>query len=120
RARDGSGGRPVTAGHNGSPRPHARLVLADGRVFEGSGVGAPGHATGEVVFNTSMTGYQEALTDPSYRGQILTMTYPLQGNYGTNDVMNESGELQVRGFVVREMTDLPSHWQSNATLHDFL
>ena len=102
------------------PRPRARLVLADGRVFEGTGVGAPGHATGEVVFNTSMTGYQEALTDPSYRGQILTMTYPLQGNYGTNDLMNESNELQVRGFVVREMTDLPSHWQSNATLHTFL
>jgi hypothetical protein len=67
-----------------SERPPARLVLADGRVFEGLGFGAPGAATGEVVFNTSMTGYQEALTDPSYGGQILTMTYPLQGNYGVN------------------------------------
>ncbi len=95
-------------------------MLADGRVFEGVGVGAPGHSTGEVVFNTSMMGYQEALTDPSYRGQILTMTYPLQGNYGTNGLMNESDELQVRGFVVREMTDLPSHWQSTATLSAFL
>ena len=107
-------------GNGASSRPRARLVLADGRVFEGAGVGAPGHATGEVVFNTSMTGYQEALTDPSYRGQILTMTFPLQGNYGTNALMNESNELQVRGFVVREMTDLPSHWQSTGTLHEFL
>ena len=65
-----------------SDRPPARLVLADGRVFEGVGIGAEGRATGEVVFNTSMTGYQEALTDPSYGGQILAMTYPLQGNYG--------------------------------------
>src|SRR5690606_23530814 len=69
---------------------------------------------------TSMTGYQEALTDPSYRGQILTMTYPLQGNYGTNDYSDESATIQVRGFVVREMTDLPSHWRSNATLHEYL
>ncbi|MSQ42532.1 MAG: carbamoyl-phosphate synthase small subunit [Dehalococcoidia bacterium] len=104
----------------GAPRPPARLVLADGRVFEGVGVGASGRATGEVVFNTSMTGYHEALTDPSYRGQVLTMTYPLQGNYGTNDRMNESAAPQVRGFVVRELTDLPSHWQSGATLHAFL
>ena len=95
-------------------------MLADGRVFEGVGVGAPGHTTGEVVFNTSMMGYQEALTDPSYRGQILTMTYPLQGNYGTNGFSDESAELQVRGFVVREMTDLPSHWQSTDTLSAFL
>jgi len=103
-----------------SVRPPAWLVLADGRVFEGVGVGAPGHTTGEVVFNTSMMGYQEALTDPSYRGQILTMTYPLQGNYGTNGFSDESAELQVRGFVVREMTDLPSHWQSTDTLSAFL
>ena len=82
-------------------RPPARLVLADGTVFEGVGIGAAERMTGEVVFNTSMTGYQEALTDPSYRGQILTMTYPLQGNYGTNGLMNESSELQVRGFVVQ-------------------
>ena len=101
-------------------RSPARLVLADGRVFEGEGFGAPGAATGEVVFNTSMTGYQEALTDPSYRGQILVMTYPLQGNYGTNDFTNESREVQVRGFVVRELTDLPSHWRSERTLDDYL
>ncbi|HLB25013.1 MAG TPA: carbamoyl-phosphate synthase domain-containing protein, partial [Nitrospirota bacterium] len=67
----------------------AILALADGTVFEGISFGAEGEGGGEVVFNTSMTGYQEALTDPSYRGQILTMTYPLQGNYGTNDLMNE-------------------------------
>ncbi len=110
----------MTQSSSASARPPAWLVLADGRVFEGVGVGAPGHTTGEVVFNTSMMGYQEALTDPSYRGQILTMTYPIQGNYGTNALMNESGELQVRGFVVREMTDLPSHWQSTDTLSAFL
>lgn len=104
----------------GTTRPPARLVLADGRVFEGVGVGADGHTTGEVVFTTSMTGYQEALTDPSFRGQILTMTFPLQGNYGANGFADESGEIQVRGFVVREMTDLPSHWQSLHTLHEYL
>ena len=101
-------------------RPPARLVLADGRVFEGAGVGAPGRATGEVVFNTAMTGYQEALTDTSYRGQILTMTYPMQGNYGINQLDSESARVQVRGFVVREMTDLPSHWQSRGTLDAYL
>jgi len=101
-------------------RPRALLVLADGRTFEGVGVGAPGHATGEVVFNTSMSGYQEALTDPSYRGQILTATFPLQGNYGIDEFSDESREVQVRGFVVREMTDLPSHWRSHSTLHQYL
>jgi carbamoyl-phosphate synthase small subunit len=101
-------------------RPPARLVLADGRVFEGVGIGSPRRATGEVVFNTSMTGYQEALTDPSYRGQILTMTYPLQGNYGVNRYTDESREVQVRGFVVREATDLPSHWRCEGTLDDYL
>ena len=101
-------------------RPRALLVLADGRAFEGVGVGAAGHANGEVVFNTSMSGYQQALTDPSYRGQILTATFPLQGNYGIDDVSDESREVQVRGFVVREMTDLPSHWRSRSTLHQYL
>ena len=101
-------------------RPPARLVLADGRAFEGEGVGAPGPATGEVVFNTSMTGYQEALTDPSYGGQILTMTYPLQGNYGVNARDDESARVQVRGFVVRELTDLPSHWLGRRRLGEYL
>ncbi len=101
-------------------RPRALLVLADGRAFEGVGVGAAGHAIGEVVFNTSMSGYQEALTDPSYRGQILTATFPLQGNYGIDQFSDESREVQVRGMVVREMTDLPSHWHSRSTLHQYL
>ena len=100
--------------------PRARLVLADGRVFEGEGHGADVRATGEVVFNTSMTGYQEALTDPSYGGQILTMTYPIQGNYGVNDTDDESDRVQVRGFVVRELTDLPSRWRSTQTLGAYL
>ena len=101
-------------------RPPAHLVLADGRVFEGVAIGAPGRASGEVVFSTSMTGYQEALTDPSFRGQLLTMTYPLQGNYGTNPSAEESGQVQVRGFIVRELTDLPSHWLETATLDAYL
>ncbi len=105
---------------NTGERPPARLVLADGRVFEGVGVGAAGRTNGEVVFTTAMTGYQEALTDPSFRGQILTMTFPLQGNYGASLFSDESKEVQVRGFVVREMTDLPSHWQSVETLHQYL
>ncbi len=103
-----------------APREAARLVLADGRVFEGEAVGADGRATGEVVFTTSMTGYQESLTDPSYGGQVLVMTYPLQGNYGVNAVDSESARIQVRGFVVRELTDLPSHWRSRGTLDDYL
>ena len=101
-------------------RPPARLVLADGRAFEGVAFGARGRATGEVVFNTAMTGYQEALTDPSYGGQILTMTYPMQGNYGTNPDDVESDRVQVRGFVVREATGLPSHWKSTQTLAQYL
>lgn len=101
-------------------RPPARLVLADGRYFDGVSIGKAARTTGEVVFTTSMTGYQEALTDPSYRGQILTMTYPIQGNYGTSARSAESNHLQVRGFVVRELTDLPSHWQSSSTLNHYL
>ena len=114
----------MTAGpipdESSAERATARLVLADGRVFEGSAIGARGRATGEVVFNTSMTGYQEALTDPSYGGQVLTMTYPLVGNYGVNAVDEESARIQVRGFVVRELTDLPSHWRSRDTLDGYL
>ena len=98
----------------------AYLVLSDGTVFEGLSFGAPVRAAGEVVFNTSMTGYQEVLTDPSYAGQIVTMTYPLIGNYGINPNDFESRAVQVRGFVVREHCDTPSHWQSNSTLADFL
>jgi carbamoyl-phosphate synthase small subunit len=109
-----------TPDESSAQRAAARLVLADGRVFEGSAIGARGRATGEVVFTTSMTGYQEALTDPSFGGQVLVMTYPLQGNYGVNANDNESGGIQVRGFVVRELTDLPSHWRSRDTLDGYL
>ena len=79
----------------------AHLVLEDGTIFSGRGFGADTNTTGEVVFTTSMTGYQEALTDPSFAGQILTMTYPLQGNYGVSDFDMESKRVQARGFVVR-------------------
>ncbi len=98
----------------------AILVLADGSVYEGYAFGAEADAIGEAVFNTSMAGYQEMLTDPSYAGQILIPTYPLIGNYGTNGEDNESRRIQVRGFVVREECDLPSHYLNNKTIHDYL
>ncbi len=100
--------------------PRAALVLEDGSVFEGDAFGAAAPATGEVVFTTAMTGYQEALTDPSFAGQILVMTYPLQGNYGINDADIESNRIQARAFVVREDCTIPSHWRSSMTLHDYL
>lgn len=96
------------------------LVLEDGSVYEGYSFGAEAEAHGEVVFSTSMTGYQEMLTDPSYAGQILVATYPLIGNYGTNPEDFESKRVQVSGFVVRENCLQPSHWQSTKTLHQFL
>ncbi len=98
----------------------AILVLADGSVYEGHTFGAEVKGYGEVVFNTSMTGYQEILTDPSYAGQIVVLTYPLIGNYGINPEDIESRRIQVRGFVVREDCDKPSHWQSNSTLSEYL
>jgi carbamoyl-phosphate synthase small subunit len=98
----------------------AILVLEDGSSYEGYAFGAEAFAYGEVVFNTSMTGYQEMLTDPSYAGQILVLTYPLIGNYGINDHNHESARIQVRGLVVREICDHPSHWQSQRTLDEFL
>jgi carbamoyl-phosphate synthase small subunit len=98
----------------------AILVLEDGSVYEGYSFGAETTAYGEVVFNTSMTGYQEMLTDPSYAGQIVVPTYPLLGNYGINPEDFESKRIQVRGFVVREHCPAPSHWQSTTTLHEFL
>ncbi len=96
------------------------LVLEDGRVFRGEAFGHPGTSTGEICFNTSMTGYQEVLTDPSYRGQIVAMTYPLIGNYGTNAADQESGEPHVRGFVVGELSPRPSNWRNEASLEDYL
>jgi len=98
----------------------AILVLEDGSVYEGHSFGAETTAYGEVVFSTSMTGYQEMLTDPSFAGQILVPTYPLIGNYGINESDFESKQIQVRGFAVRESCSQPSHWQSTLTLHEFL
>ena len=98
----------------------ARLVLEDGTILNGESFGAPVHGTGEVVFNTSMTGYQEVLTDPSYAGQLVTLTYPLVGNYGINEHDFESEKIRVAGLVVKEHCDRPSHGQSVKTLHDFL
>ncbi len=96
------------------------LVLEDGRSFEGRSFGAHGVETGEVVFNTGMTGYQEVITDPSYRGQIVAMTYPLVGNYGVNDRDAESEGPQIKGFIVRECCRRPSNSDSTGTLADYL
>ncbi len=98
----------------------AILALADGTVFEGQQFGATGETVGEVVFNTSMTGYQEVLTDPSYKGQIVTMTYPLIGNYGCNEADIESIGPQVEGFVVREYSSYHSNWRSKWSLDTYL
>ncbi|MEN3189092.1 MAG: glutamine-hydrolyzing carbamoyl-phosphate synthase small subunit, partial [Atribacterota bacterium] len=98
----------------------ALLALEDGRVFEGYAFGALQEASGEVVFNTSMTGYQEILTDPSYRGQIVVMTYPLIGNYGINTLDVESIRPQVAGFIVREKSPMESNWRSEESLENYL
>jgi carbamoyl-phosphate synthase small subunit len=98
----------------------AFLALEDGSIYEGYSFGAEDTTYGEVVFNTSMSGYQEMLTDPSYAGQILVLTYPLIGNYGVNDTFFESKQVQVRGLVVREHCPVPSHWQSTGSLPEFL
>ena len=94
----------------------AILALADGLVFEGHSFGAEGETSGEVVFNTSMTGYQEILTDPSYKGQIVTMTYTQIGNYGVNDEDVESARPYVEGFIVKEYLDFPSNWRAKKSL----
>jgi carbamoyl-phosphate synthase small subunit len=98
----------------------AILVLENGQWFTGSSVGAPGETLGEVVFNTSLTGYQEVLTDPSYAGQIVTMTAPEIGNYGVTPDDVESWRVQVAGFVVRESSPLASNWRAKSTLVDYL
>lgn len=98
----------------------AILALEDGTVFVGTSLGAPGRTCGEVVFNTGMTGYQEVLTDPSYAGQLVCMTYPLIGNYGVNPDDFESRKVQVEGFIVRESAEVPSNWRSTETLAAFL
>ncbi len=99
---------------------HAKLALADGTVYTGLAFGATGESCGEVVFNTSMMGYQEVLTDPSYAGQIVVMTYPHIGNYGVNAEDRESARVQVAGFVVRELTRIPSNYRAQADLDTYL
>src|ERR1700722_10164488 len=96
------------------------LALEDGSVFHGQGFGARASACGEVCFNTSMTGYQEILTDPSYKGQIVTMTYPLIGNYGVNLQDVESWRPHVSGFVVRELSPVASNWRADFSLAEYL
>jgi carbamoyl-phosphate synthase small subunit len=96
------------------------LALEDGRYFEGESFGATGTRVGEICFNTAMTGYQEVLTDPSYRGQIVAMTYPLIGNYGVNSLDQESRSPHVRGFVIEELTEVPSNWRSEMSLDEYL
>ena len=96
------------------------LAFEDGTVFDGQGFGAAGESYGEAVFNTAMTGYQEVLTDPSYCSQIVTMTYPLIGNYGVNDADVESAKVQVSGFVVKELCAYPSNFRCQKSLSDYL
>ncbi len=98
----------------------ALLVLEDGSVFEGSAFAGSGETMGEVVFNTGMTGYQEIITDPSYKGQIVTMTYPLVGNYGINDEDMESAGIHLEGFIVKEYQPNPSNWRMKKRLKSFL
>ena len=98
----------------------AILLLADGRIFEGKSFGSQGETTGEVCFNTGMTGYQEILTDPSYCKQIVTMTSPHIGNYGINEEDIESENIQVAGFVIKEETITPSNWRSTQSLGEYL
>src|SRR5271168_2342684 len=98
----------------------AILALEDGSVFPGQGFGARAQACGEVCFNTSMTGYQEILTDPSYKGQIVTMTYPLIGNYGVNELDVESWRPHASGFVIRELSPVVSNWRADISLEKYL
>src|SRR3954468_1801446 len=98
----------------------AKLALEDGPVFTGRGFGAGGTSEGEVVFNTSMTGYQEILTDPSYKGQIVTMTYPLIGNYGINRQDVESKTPHVAGFIIKELAPLYSNYRADMSLDEYL
>src|SRR5437764_700296 len=94
--------------YNPAAMPSARLILEDGTVYDGTSFGSAASAVGEVVFNTSLTGYQEIATDPSYRFQIVVMTYPHIGNYGVERVVEQSGRPQVAGFVVRDAIEVPS------------
>ena len=98
----------------------AVLALEDGSIFKGTAIGAEGSSIGEVVFNTSMTGYQEILTDPSYAQQIVTLTYPHIGNTGTNEEDNESDKVWASGLVIRDLPLLSSNWRNHQSLDDFL
>src|SRR6185437_11971378 len=130
RARRASGLDRVDARHRRTGKPRHRiarttsmkatLALENGLWFEGDAAGAAGDAGGEVVFNTSMTGYQEVLTDPSYAGQIVTMTAPEMGNYGTVGADVESRALQVAGFVIRAESPIASNWRADSTLREYL
>lgn len=110
----------ITDSNQQTAHQAALLALEDGRVFHGISIGASGNAVGEICFNTSMTGYQEILTDPSYRGQIVTMTYPLIGNYGTGPGDIESAAPHVRGFILEELSRIPSNWRSTEDLPSYL
>jgi carbamoyl-phosphate synthase small subunit len=101
-------------------KPEARIALEDGTVLKGYAIGATGESSGEAVFNTSMTGYQEILTDPSYKGQIVAMTYPLIGNYGVNSEDVESARPFVEGFAVKECSQIASNWRAEKTLDAYL
>ena len=101
-------------------QPRALLVLEDGTTFEGRCCGASGETFGEIVFNTSMTGYQEIISDPSYAGQIVTLTYPQVGNYGIDPAVMQRDTLHLRGFVVHDMCYEPSNWTSKQSLPEFL
>ncbi len=103
-----------------TPRNPATLVLEDGTLYHGQSFGAAGETGGEVVFNTSMTGYQEILTDPSYSGQLVTMTYPLIGNYGVNDEDMESTRIQAAGFIIKELSLIPSNWRCKTSLEEWM
>ncbi len=108
------------AKYSGSQRPRAVLYLEDGSLYRGRVFGAEAETGGEVVFNTSMTGYQEVLTDPSYYGQIVTMTYPEIGNYGVNEEDLESDKIQAAGFIIKEPSPIYSNWRAKGSLEDWL
>jgi carbamoyl-phosphate synthase small subunit len=110
----------IAFGITGLGYKKALLALEDGTVFRGRSFTGDGEVTGEIVFNTSMAGYQEILTDPSYCGQMVTMTYPLIGNYGINDDDVESERIQVRAFLVKEYQEFPSNWRSRKSLALYL
>jgi carbamoyl-phosphate synthase small subunit len=99
---------------------HAILALEDGRIFRGHGYGSPGECQGEVVFNTSLTGYQEIATDPSYAGQIVVLTNPQIGNYGTCQADNESAKPYIEGLIVREFSPISSNWRSEQVTDEYM